>query len=430
MKPVVNDPLPEPLLAPNRILVVDDDESVLLTLCHMLQHQNYDIVAITRPAAALEELRKRSFAVIISDQRMPEITGLELLEQARQIQPDATRILITGVLNLDTVIDAINKGEIYRFIVKPWLREELLVTLRNAVQRHELIQQNRRLQSATQDMNQRLRELNLSLEQQVNLVAQQNQQLADMNQALEQNFLRSLEVSLHIMQTFYPTLANQARRVAQLCRSMAEVLNLPSEERRVLEAAALLHDIGLVGVRRSLIRRWQDNPAQLDDTEREIIEQHPVLGEKLSAFGSGLNAVGAVIRAHHERVDGTGYPDQLAGENIPPLACYLTVAVAYASSKLTREDAVEEIKSQANAAFEPDAIRVFLRALQFADVPRKEQHVQISELRPGMVLARSIYAPNGLLLAPEGQQLNLSYIEKLLNHNQNHPINQSLVVYC
>jgi response regulator RpfG family c-di-GMP phosphodiesterase len=426
----VNEPLPDSSLVSSRVLVVDDEELVLGMLQDTLQHQDYEVVATTDPTVALARLKNDPFAVIVADQRMPSITGLQLLEQARQIQPDATRVLITGVLSLDTVIDAINKGEIYRFIVKPWLREELLVSLRNAVQRYELIQQNNRLQNTTQAMNGRLVELNQSLEQQVNLVARQNVQLSDLNQSLEQNFLRSLELSLHTMQTFYPTLANQARRVAQLCRSMADVLNLPQNDRRVLEAAALLHDVGLVGVRRSLIRRWQDDPETLNAAERAIIEQHPVLGEKLSIFGCDLDAVGRVIRAHHERVDGTGYPDQLAGENIPLLARFLTVAVAFAASRLTREDAVEEIKMQANSAFEPDAIQVFLRALHFADLPRKERQVLISELRPGMVLARGIYAANGMLLAPEGQQLNLSCIEKLINHDQIHPINQSLVVYC
>lgn len=426
----VNDLSPDAAPVSKRILIVDDEELVLEMLRNTLQYQNYEVIATTSPEKALEELWKGQFAVIVADQRMPTMTGLQLLEQAQQIQPDATRILITGVLSLDTVIDAINKGEIYRFIVKPWLHEELLVTFHNAMQRYELLQQNARLHTATQAMNARLVELNQSLEQQVSLVAQQNQQLADMNLALEQNFLGSLELSLHTMQTFYPDLANQGRRAAQLCRSMAEILTLSKDDRRALESAALLHDIGLVGVRRSLIRRWQDDPATLDSTEWAIIEQHPVLGEKLCSFGSGMDAIGALIRAHHERTDGTGYPDQLAGENIPSLAQYLTVAVAFAASRLTREDAVEEIKGQANTAFEPDAIRVFLRALQFADVPRKERQVEISELRPGMVLARAIYAANGLLLAPEGQQLNLSCIDKLLNHNQIYPINQSLVVYC
>jgi hypothetical protein len=179
-----------------------------------------------------------------------------------------------------------------------------------------------------------------------------------------------------------------------------------------------------------LIRRWQENPAALNNAERALIEQHPVLGQELSAFGSGMDPVGVLIRAHHERMDGAGYPDKLAGDKIPWLGRLLAVAVAFASSKLVHDDAVEEIKMQANTAFDADAIRAFLRALPLAHAPRKERQILLSELRPGMVLARGICAPNGLLLAPEGQQLNFTYIEKLLNHNRIQPIDQSLVVYC
>jgi HD-GYP domain-containing protein (c-di-GMP phosphodiesterase class II) len=197
-----------------------------------------------------------------------------------------------------------------------------------------------------------------------------------------------------------------------------------------LESAALLHDIGLVGTPRSLIRRWQESPASLNSAERALIEQHPVLGQELSAFGSGMDQVGVLIRAHHERMDGTGYPDKLSGDEIPWLGRLLAVAVAFVASKLVHDDAVEEIKMQANAAFDADAIRIFLRALPLAHASRKERQISLSELRPGMVLARGIYAPNGLLLVPEGQQLNFNYIENLLNHNQIQPIDQSLVVYC
>ncbi|MGO8765654.1 MAG: HD domain-containing phosphohydrolase [Limisphaerales bacterium] len=414
----------------NRIMVVDDEEIVLSALRETLRRQNYEVTATADPTAALQELRDDSFAVIIADQRMPVMSGLELLNLARQIQPNATRILMAGVVSLDTVIDAINTGEIYRFIVKPWLREELLVTIKNAVQRHELVQQNLHLQTATMMMNGQLVELNHSLEEQVKLVARQNQQLARMNQTLEQNLMRSMELSLQAVETFYPTLGEQGRFVAQLCRPMAQLQGLSAADCRVLESAALLHDIGLVGTPRSVIRRWRDNPRGLNHSERVLIEQHPILGQELSAFGDGLEQVGTLIRVHHERVDGGGYPDRLAGDKIPWLGKLLAVAVAFASSKIVREDAIEEIKMQANAAFDADAVRVFLRALPLVHAPRKEKQVPISDLRPGMVLARGIYAPNGLLLAPEGQPLNNNYIEKLLNQDRIQPINQSLVVYC
>jgi response regulator RpfG family c-di-GMP phosphodiesterase len=412
------------------ILVVDDEEIVLAALQETLRRAHYNAVTLADPVAAVEELKKREFSVIITDQSMPGLSGLELLAQARQVQPYATRILITAILSLDTVIEAINKGEIFRFIVKPWLREEFLATVKNAVQRYELICQNAHLQAATQSMNEQLVELNRSLEQQVKLVAQQNRQLGEMNAALERNLVRSMELCVHTVQTFYPSLGNQARRVSQLCKSIAQVIHLPTEDRRVLESSALLHDIGLVGVPRHIIRKWQEELDSLDPAEKALVEQHPILGQELAAFGSELDKVGEVIRAHHEHFDGTGYPDQLVGENIPWMARLLAVAVAYASSPFTSSDAVEKIKMSAGSAFDPEAVRVFLRALAVASVPRKEREVALADLRPGMVLARGIYTANGLLLMPEGQQLNTTYIEKLLNHNRVQPIAQSLVVYC
>lgn len=415
---------------PPPILIVDDEEIVLAALKETLRRANYDVIPISNPRQALEEIKNREFSAIITDQSMPELTGLELLADARQVQPYATRILVTAVLDLDTVIDAINKGEIYRFIVKPWLREEFLATVKNAVQRYELICQNAYLQQTTQSMNEQLVELNRSLEQQVKLVAQQNTQLAEVNEALARNLVRSMELCVHTMQTFYPSLGNQARRVSQVCKSIGEVLELPPEERRVLESGALLHDIGLVGVPRNIIRRWQEEPESLSSAEKALIEQHPILGQELAGFTSDLVKVGEVIRAHHERFDGKGYPDQLAGENIPWLARLLAVAVAYASSPLSHLDAVDQIKMGADTLFDPEAVRVFLRALTVASVPRKEREIALPDLRPGMVLARGIYTNNGLLLVPEGQRLNATFIEKLLNHNRIQPITQSLIVYC
>jgi DNA-binding NtrC family response regulator len=104
----------------HRILIVDDEEIVMVALRETLARAGYQVSTASNPLPALELLKEETFAVIITDQQMPRMTGLEFLAQVKQIQPDATRILITAVLSLDTVIEAINKGEIYRFIVNPW----------------------------------------------------------------------------------------------------------------------------------------------------------------------------------------------------------------------------------------------------------------------------------------------------------------------
>jgi len=418
----------EPTL--HRILVVDDEEIVLVALRETLRREGYQVVTALNAIQALELLKQGAFSVILTDQQMPQLTGLEFLAQVKQIQPDATRILITAVLSLNTIIDAINKGEIYRFIVKPWLREELLATVRNAVQRYELICRNTVLQATTLAMNEKLAKLNQSLEEQVRRVAEQNLQLERLNQALQDNLAQSVQLCLKTMETFYPTLGSQARRVSGLCKAMAAGLELSPTDRQTLEISSLLYDVGLVGVPRGLIRRWQRDPSLLDEAETVLLQQHPILGQELTSFVHYLEKVGPTIRAHHERFDGAGYPDKLAGEEIPWLGRLLAVAVSYAESNFVGSDAVEAIKLASGAQFDPDAVRAFLRSLTQAAVPPREREVLLAELRPGMVLAKGIYTANGLLLAPEGQTLSEPFIDKLRNHNRINPITQSLLVYC
>ena len=410
--------LPTPVSFPelNRILVVDDEQVVLAALRETLRLEGYEVFAVEDPIEGLRLLRANAFSVILIDQQMPGLTGLEFLAQAKELQPHATRILITAVLSLATVIDSINKGEVYRFIVKPWLREELLVTIRNAALRYELICRNAALHAEALALNDRL--------------GVQLKQLEALNQTLHSNLDRSILLCLKTMETFFPLLGQQARRVFGLCQAMGHDLALPREQRRILEISSRLYDIGLVGAPRELIRKWQQTPDLLSDEERAIIQLHPALGQDLASFGAELEAVGPIIRAHHERFDGQGYPDQLSGERIPWLARLLAVAVAFAGRPSSEDSALEYIMADSGAAFDPDAVRALMRSLPQTVIPGRQREVLLAELQPGMVVAQGIYTPYGLLLVPEGQALTESHVKLLRNHNQITPITQSLLVYC
>lgn len=407
----------------NRILIIDDEQIVLIALSGALQREGYEVVALANPLEGLERIKKESFGVIISDQQMPQLSGLEFLAQAKEHQPDASRILITAVLSLSVAIDAINKGEIYRFIIKPWLREELLAAVKNAVQRFELLRSNAALYESTRVMN-------AELSTQVARIAEQNSELDHLNRALQNNLHRSILLSVKSLEAFHPVLANQARRVFELCKAMSAGLDLGADDRQIFEIAAWLHDIGLLGTPRAVIRKWQADPSSLDESERILIEKHPAAGQELANFGHNLESVGIVIRAHHERFDGTGYPDQLARDQIPWLARLLAVAVAFAHSPTEGPVAVEWIRNGSGSLFDPEAVRAFTRSLPHAVVPRRQREVLISELTPGMVLASGIYTSNGILLIRAGESLSLPHIAKLQNHNLVSDITQSLLVYC
>ena len=421
-----------PSLEPSlkQILVVDDEDIVRIALRETLRRERYGVTACPSPEEALKALQKEAFAVIISDYQMPGMTGLDFLAKAKQIQPDATRILITAVLSLDTVIEAINKGEIYRFIVKPWIREELLATVRNAVQRHELIVRNTVLQATTLAMNEQLVTLNKALESRANAEAEQRRRLAELNSALELNLHHSVQLCLKVLQSFHPALGTQARRVFGLCRAMADTLRLSEQDRQTLELAAWLLDIGLVGTPRGLIRKWLQKKEKLTPNELSQIEQHPILGEELVDFVAHLQPVGRVIRGHHEQFDGRGYPDRLAGKEIPWLSRILAVAVAYAELPAPHAEAVENVTLGSGWRFDPEAVRLLLRSLPNASLPRQEREVSPSELVAGMTLAAGVKTLGGMLLAPAGQVLSEAQVEAIRNHHLLETLAPVLLVYA
>ncbi len=423
------EPNSPPLAAePARLLIVDDEEVIRLALRELLAREGYQVVTAPNAMEALEVVQQFSLALVLTDQRMPQMTGLEFLARVKQLQPEATRVLMTGVPELGTIIDSINNGEIFRFIVKPWLREELLATVKNGVQRFELAQRNAALRRSALAMNETLAALNQSLEQQVARVAAQNRQLELLNHALDQNLHRSVELCLQSLEMFHPSLGAQARRTGELCRAMAEGLRLPADQRRVLEVSAWLHDIGLVGVPRRIIKLAQRASDALNPAARALIEPHPIRGQELAGFVHHLADVGVVIRSHHERFDGGGYPDRLAGQSIPFLARLLSVAAAFAESPRKEAETLEQLQRGSGTSFDPEAVQIFLRHRLPAVGPRRQREVLVSELQPGMVLARNVCAADGLVLFAEGQPLDAPQIEKLRRQTPANPIRRSVWV--
>jgi hypothetical protein len=184
-----------------------------------------------------------------------------------------------------------------------------------------------------------------------------------------------------------------------------------------------------VGVPRELIGRWHDAPARLTEAETALIQRHPIIGEELSKFVAHLSEVGPIIRAHHERLDGAGFPDGLTGDSIPSLARLLAVAVGYAHSQHERRDAVSEIVANRGTAYDPEAVRIVLKCLPQAILPRQERGVRLGELLPGMVLATGIYNAQGLLILPEGHKLSEAWIDRLKAHDRVSPLIGSFQVY-
>jgi response regulator RpfG family c-di-GMP phosphodiesterase len=420
----MNNPTPPPT-----ILIVDDEPVVLDSLRMTLERERYHVVAHSSPRKALEFLADNDPAVIITDQKMPEITGLEFLVESRRLRPQASRILITAVLSLPTVVDAINKGEIFRFLAKPWLREELLATVRNAVQRHELITHNGILQAQTQELNARLMIANSELQRQLVDLEQRRLKLDAANRELAARYESSLELCRRILTAYDPILGGQAKALVDIAAKMADSGHFTPEESHALRSAAWLCDLGLIGIPRELLRSFRRTPERLTDRERTMLHNHPIYSQTLAALVDPRTDVAETIRSHHECFDGTGYPDGLEGKSIPWTARCLAVAVGFIESTLNKDATIEIILAKSGTAYDPEAVRLFLKVTQLLHLPRQVREILLGELQPGMVLASGIYSPHGLLLIGEGQELGPAMISKILSHNDVTPIDQRLLVY-
>lgn len=152
--------------APLKILAVDDEQSSLNAIYRTLRRE-YDVILSLNGQSALEVLKNQKIAVILADQRMPEMSGVELFQKALEIQPDAARILITGYSDIEATIQAINEGQVFYYINKPWEPDDLRIIIRRAVEQYQLIQENRRLIKELEAANQRLQAENIFLHQEV-----------------------------------------------------------------------------------------------------------------------------------------------------------------------------------------------------------------------------------------------------------------------
>jgi len=412
-----------------RILLLDDDEIILLAIKETLSREHYELAVFSSAKAALAAVEKTPFAVIISDQRMPEMSGLDFLAACKQHQPNASRILITGVLTLNTVIDAVNRGEIFRFLAKPWIREELLATVRNGVHRFQLLEQNERLRRDTLELNEKLVAANRLLEERLQELTAGKTALDHAHDALRRNFEHSLELCYRLIETFHPVLGRQTKAVTTICHQMADIGPFSAEEKHVLAASAWLNNIGMIGLPRGLVTRSLNDPEGLSSSEQELLRHHPIYGQTLASFVDELRDVGETIRAHHERFDGRGYPDGISGDDIPLPARYLAVAVAFVESSHPRDQALDSILQESGRAFDPEAVRLFLKVSHSMNLPRKVREITLHELSAGQVLASGIYSPSGLLLIPEDRALDDALIRKIREHNAVTPITQRLLVY-
>jgi len=411
------------------ILIIDDEEIVLLAISESLKPEGYHIVTTTKPEDGIELLKKQEFAVIISDHHMPGMTGLEFFAEANKIQPMASRILITGVLTLKVVVDAINKGEIFRFIAKPWIREELLATVKNAIHRYELMSQNSKLQSQTQSTNDQLIQENEKLMLRIQELETNISRNRNSVKNAEANLKSAMELSLRIVHQINPDIGRETQQVVQLCEAMIRTGRVPSEIVPTLRIAAYLAPMGKLSIDASQLKIFQEQPNSLSGEELEYYQNIPVYSQLHASQFENFPELSKTVRACHERIDGRGYPDGLRADKIPTAAKYLAVAVFYAESPLTTAQTLDRIRSMGGTAFDPAVVSLFADANSGLNISKKASMIALGELLPGMVVAEDLRYASGAMLLPRGSSLSNATIHLLQSSKHIQIEKSTLLIY-
>lgn len=421
--------------APPSVLFVDDEENILKALTRLTMDEEFSVITASSGQQGLECLQERpDMALIVSDQRMPGMNGAEFLHRSRELAPDAIRILLTGYSDITAAVDAINKGGASRYLSKPWNDDDLLQTLRGALETWRLAQENKRLQAIIQAQNEELKQWNDNLK---NRVLQQTtvirKKADDLNEALlhqKRNYNGIIDAFSNLVEMRGDRMHQHSRNVAELAVAAAREYGLMPEELETIRIAALLHDIGEIGMPERILGTMF--PESMPPDDFRLYCQHPVRAQMAIDHVADLRPAGVLIRHHHEQFNGNGFPDRLAGEQIPIGARILAYAdqldKAIASGD-TAEQALARIEMTLDIKLDPALQQTFRKICRYAfftkpDYDPKaniELELRPSELRSGMLLTKDLYSGTGLLLLNRGELLDPGKIESIKRYYQLDP---------
>jgi response regulator RpfG family c-di-GMP phosphodiesterase len=357
---------------------------------------------------------------------------VQLLERVGRGWPRAARLLLTGQADLSATIDAINRGRLHRYITKPWNDDELVLTLRQVAEGQQLEADKQALGLLAQQQNDELKAMNSSLEARV---ASRTEELAAANNRLKRNYLTSIKAFTALIELRGSAQVGHARQVADLTRRIAQGMTLDAATAHDLPIAALLHDIGHIGLSDTVLARPVH---RLDRDELQRYRLHPVLGEQALLASDDMQGVAPLIRAHHERWDGQGFPDGLRGTAIPLGARILAVADAFEDLRCGRVDgqalrtpeALRAVLAGRGSQFDPTVVDVFESL--FAAAPTRPAvatlRLRPAELRAGQTLAQDFVSPEGVLLLSAGQRLNDDLIGRIGTFERKHGLALTLAV--
>jgi len=321
---------------PYKLLIVDD-ELVNLRLLERLFSRDYDCLTASSGPEAIRLIEQHDIAILLTDQRMPEMTGIELLRHTARSRPHMVRILLTGYTDVEVLEEAINSGLVYMYVTKPWNNEDLKIKISRACDHYESNKKSSSLVMANERLLGRLREIKLRVVT----------SLGEMLQVRDEYAYR------------------HAARVSGYAGAIAQRMGLTELEIEELTAAAMLHNLGEVNPRGSRGRSSSDAPMM-------SAQAHAESEARLLTAIPELANVSDVVRFYRENFDGSGSPTGLAADQIPLLSRVLRVAVEYdlmiqpksPEPSMRHEEAMRFLSQRSGKQFDPQVIGIMSQLSQ------------------------------------------------------------------
>lgn len=328
------------------ILIVDDEPNVCMTLQRHLHQQGLECLTSYDGLDALDKMRHHNFSLIISDMMMPGMSGLELLHKIKERDPEMAFIMITAVKDIHTAVDSLRLGAC-DFITKPFDLPALRHAVERAFERRRLLIENRRYR---QELEIKVQNRTLELNQALNEV--------------EESYKITLEALVSALDAREHETRAHSQRVREYTLTLARQLGLKNDALIQVGRGALLHDVGKIGVRDSILLK----PDKLNEDEWEEMKRHPRIGYDILQSIGFLSSAAEIVLCHQERWDGNGYPNRLAGRDIPLGARIFSLADtldAMTSDRpyrkaLAFDAALREIRSCSGTQFDPEIADAFL----------------------------------------------------------------------
>ena len=322
-----------------KIIAVDDEEGIVDSLSIFMKRSGYNFTGITDPIQAIERLKVEHFDLLILDFIMTPIHGDKVVEEIRKFNKDLYILLLTGHKDLAPPLETIKRLDIQGYCEKGDKFDQLLLLIESGIKSIEQMQTIKRI----------------------------NQELSDANDKLEQAYMESIETLRYTVEAKDPYTKGHSDRVAEYSVLIGKSLNLSEEELKTLKIGGLFHDIGKIGVPDSILLK----ESRLDDEEYSQIKNHPLIGVHILSNATIFQDIIPIVKHHHERFDGKGYPAQLSEKDIPYLARIVSIADSFdaMTSKRSYRNALplEVVKNEflknIGTQFDPEIGMVFLDLL-------------------------------------------------------------------